>query len=136
MAVRVTNVENLQQLEAVVSGPDGANRLFSVTGIAPTFLGAGGVSTQVETFLVLVGPVLTRRQFVRAIATANLARTSLTLSAGPGGGSGTWSIRSVDADWDDESGQVELRVEVAAQSQNVNLGVQAFGFQVTILAEV
>jgi len=72
MAVRIpTNqIQNLQQIEAVVAGPDGANRLFTVTGQLNAGLsvfsqGAGQVQ-QKETFTVLIGPVLTRQQFFRA----------------------------------------------------------------------
>jgi len=79
MPVRIpTNqVVNLQQIEAVVAGPDGANRLFAVTGQLDVGLNAFTPSgTQTQTFSVLIGPVLTRQQFFRAICTASLAKTS------------------------------------------------------------
>ena len=143
MAVRVlTNqIQNLQQLEAAVAGPDGANRLFTVTGQFNTGLnvfvqGAGQVEKK-ETFTVLLGPVLTRQQFFRAIGTASLANTSLTIQSAPPS-SVAWSIVGIDADWDDESGQVELRIEVSvlASGQNNFAGIGNLAFQVTILAAV
>ena len=138
MPIKLTNIENLQQIEAVVSGPDNANRLFVVTGIAPANLSVSN-ATRTETFTFLIGPTLTRRQFIRAIATASLNRIGLSTS---GGGPGVvinsnWSINFVDADWDDESGQVEVRVEVSVTSAPVTSAIVAgIGFQATILAEM
>lgn len=143
MAIRIPTdqVQNLQQIEAAVAGPDGANRLFTVTGQLNVGLnvfsqGAGQVQ-QKETFTVLIGPVFTRQQFFRAIGTASLANTSVTLQSAPPS-SASWSITGIDADWDDESGHVELRVEVSltASGQNNFAGIGGLAFQVTILAAV
>src|SRR5262245_2796856 len=143
MAVRIpTNqIVNPQQIEAAVAGPDGANRLFTITGQLSVGLGAfsqGAAQVQQkETFTVLIGPVLTRQQFFRAIATASLSVTSFGLQSAPPS-SFSWSIAGIDADWDDESGQVELRVEVAAtvSGQNNSATISGLSFQVTILAAV
>jgi hypothetical protein len=133
MPIKITNILNLQRIEAVVSGPDGANRLFVITGIIPTNLFTS--ATIKETFTFLIGPTLTRRQFVRAITMASL--NSIQFSGGAPTDS-KWSVESVDADWDDESGQVEVRVEVLAISQGglSSAGVISIGFQATILAEM
>ena len=40
----------------------------------------------------------------------SIAKTQMVNTA-PGAFSGTWDIIDVDADWDDESEQVELRIE-------------------------
>ena len=52
------------------------------------------------------------------------------------GGFATWNIVDVDADWDDESGQVELRIEaqVSCLGSNQSASIDGFGFHVTILA--
>jgi hypothetical protein len=52
------------------------------------------------------------------------------------GGFATWIIVDVDADWDDESGQVELRIEaqVSCSGSNQSASINGFGFHVTILA--
>jgi len=141
MAIRIpTNqVVNLQQIEAVVAGPDGANRLFAVTGQLEVFLNAfsSSLTQKTETFTVLIGPVLTRQQFFRAICTATLAKKSLQLQAPPSNCS--WGVTSSDADWDDESGQVELRIEafVSSNGGTNNVAViNGLAFQVTILAAV
>ena len=48
----------------------------------------------------------------------------------------TWNIVDVDADWDDESGQVELRIEaqVSCFGSNQSASIDGFAFHVTILA--
>ena len=137
MPIKITNIVNLQQIEAAVSGPDGANRLFIITGIIPTNLSTN--TTIKETFTFLIGPTLTRRQFVRAIATASLNRIFLFYSGGGGSTqiNSNWSVESVDADWDDESGQVEVRVEVLVITGGTgSTGVTSIGFHATILAEM
>jgi len=47
-----------------------------------------------------------------------------------------YNIWDVDADWDDESGQVELRIEaeVGTFSADGHVSMNAFAFHVTILA--
>ena len=144
MAVRIPTdqIQNRQQLEAAVSGPDSANRLFTITGqlnvgLSAFSQGAGQVQ-QKETFSVLIGPVFTRQQFFRAVATASLSNSSFTIQAAAPPSSASWSIVGIDADWDDESGQVELRVEVAVNvgGQNNFAGINSLAFQVTILANV
>jgi hypothetical protein len=127
-------------IEASVAGPDGANRLFTVTGQFDinfnVFSQTASQTQQNETFKVLVGPVLTRQQFFRAIGTASMAKTSFVQQA-PASNFG-WSITGIDADFDDESGQVELRVEVSVIASGVNNRATIVGlaFQVTILGAV
>lgn len=142
MATRLqpNQIQNLQQLEAAVSGPDGANRLFTVSGqtlnVGFSAFSSGSFTTQTQTFTLLVGPVLTRQQFFRAICAVALASTTQHTQVAPGDFS--WAIVSSDADWDDESGQVELRVEVSvsAGGSSNSATLNSFSFQVTILAAV
>src|SRR6266536_5903951 len=58
---------NLQQMEVAVNGPDGATHLILCTGIA----NLGSYSH--ETFTFLVGPQISRRQFVGAIVSGALS---------------------------------------------------------------
>jgi hypothetical protein len=142
MATRLQpgQLQNLQQVEAAVSGPDGANRLFTVTGQTTNlFVNAfsqGAQTNNSQTFTALVGPTFTRQQFIRAICTSSVAQTSQHIQVVPGDFS--WGIVSSDADWDDESGQVELRVEVnvSAGGNNNSATLNSFSFDVTILAAV
>ena len=101
------------------------------------FSQGAGQSQQNETFKVLVGPVLSRREFFRAIGTASMAKTNFFMQSAPPSQFG-WSITGIDADWDDESGQVELRVEVSVLVSGLNnrTGIGGLAFQVTILAAV
>jgi hypothetical protein len=108
MAIKIAQIQNLQQLDVVVAGPDDANHLFIIDGQFDTSLAIGSqgsnFATAKETFSVLVGPKLANRQFVRAIATASIVKTQIGNIAP--GGVATWNIVDVDADWDDESGRL------------------------------
>jgi uncharacterized beta-barrel protein YwiB (DUF1934 family) len=80
----------------------------------------------------LVGPVFTKKQFVQANRTASFTKTGFSTS------NATWQILGVDADWDDESGRVEVRIEAQADSAGAgkNATIGGFAFHVTILAAV
>ena len=145
MSIRISesNLENVQTIEAVVAGPDGANRLLTVTGFAKGVLEAfadtpNDLVGATETFTVLVGPQLTRRQFHRAIASVSLA--NFFQEGRPA--FAQWSVVGSDADWDDEEERVELRAEfqvvvlVNAANRQSTTSITKFGFQVTILAEL
>jgi hypothetical protein len=131
LKIPANQIENLQQMEVVVSGPDEANRLIIIDGQFNTGnIPADSVNrTNKQTFSVLLGPKLTNRQFLRATATASFARTETS-------GHTMCNIWDVDADWDDESGQVELRIEaeVGAFSSSGRARIYALAFHVTILA--
>jgi hypothetical protein len=128
METKVTNLENHQQMEAVVQGPNGANRLIICNGIAPIDqIADAGTVTQLWTWLV--GPVLTHTQFQRAICTGALIRISHS------GGNANWSLVGLDADWDDESGQVEVRAEIQliAAGPSASVRAQGISYHVSIL---
>jgi len=135
MAVKIlaNQIRNLQQMEVAVSGPDEANRLIIIDGQFETGNIAADSINRINklTFSALLGPRLTHREFVRAIATASFARTETS-------GHTMCNIWDVDADWDDESGQVELRIEaeVGAFSSSGHASMNAIAFHVTILAAV
>ena len=138
MAIKIAEVQNLQQMDVLVAGPDDANHLFIINGQFDTTLAVGSqgsnFATAKETFSVLIGSRLTNRQFVRAIATASIAKSQIANMAA--GGFATWNIIDVDADWDDESGQVELRIEaqVSCSGSNTSASINGFAFHVTVLA--
>jgi hypothetical protein len=138
MAIKIAQIQDLQQMDVVVAGPDDANHLFIIDGQFDSSLSIGSQGTNIaiakETFSVLIGPKLANRQFVRAIATASIVKTQIANIAP--GGFATWNIVDVDADWDDESGQVELRIEAQVNCSGANqiASINAFAFHVTILA--
>ncbi len=121
---------NTQQMEVAVNGPDGATHLILCTGVADL----GSVSQ--ETYTFLVGPQLSRRQFVGVIASGALSgiqahnkdpagdHTDVELEA---------NLVSIEADFDDECGQVKVRVEVSASIAMTKL---AISYNVSILAEL
>jgi hypothetical protein len=136
-----TTTSGEQILEAAVAGPDGANRLFTVTGLANVPISVGGNQQKTETWTFLVGPTLTRPQFYRAIGTASVAFQDVTLLPDPSMSGAflrefTININSVEADWDDESGKVEVRVEVFLSSNNSNVNIAQMRYWVTILAQI
>jgi hypothetical protein len=142
MAVKILpdEIQNLQQIEAVVAGPDDANRLFIIDGQLDTSLSVRSTGNDLngvrknELFTVLVGPVFKRKQFLQANATASVTRVILRTTATDG--TASWRISSVDADWDDESGQVELRIEAETECSGEDSVLVGFAFHVTILAAV
>ena len=81
MAIKIAQIQNLQQLDVLVAGPDDANHLFIIDGQFDASLTIGGQGTNFasgkEIFSVLVGPKLTNRQFVRAIATASIVKPQI-----------------------------------------------------------
>ncbi len=130
-------IQNLQQVEAYVSGPDTANRLLTISGqfdVGISVAGSENFGQSSTTFSVLVGPVLTHNQFFKALATGSLAKISYD-NGGVVPFMSNWNITAIDAEWDDQSGQVELTIEVSLQAFGVG-NITALGglnFQVTIL---
>jgi len=105
--VPTTNTTGEQVLEAAVSGPDGANRLFICTGIGNVKMSLGRNQEQItETWTFFVGPPLNRTQFHRAIGTASVSE------------------------------RVEVRVEVLLSSSLTAIKVDQLRYWVTILAQI
>ena len=130
------NTTGEQVLEAVVSGPDGANRLYTVTGAAGIGINVSAGQQQTQTWTFLIGPTFTRGQFYRAIGTASISSQSAILQTTSG--SFVLAVSPVEADWDDESGRVEVRVEVYLSSSGggPQLGVNQLRYWVAILAQI
>jgi hypothetical protein len=130
-----TNTIGEQVLEAVVTGPDGANRLFTCTGIANVQMSLTRTQEQAtETWTFLVGPSLPRPQFYRAIGTASVSLQTVDIQGAPAGF--TVHVVSVEADWDDESERVEVRVEVLLRSDMIGVNINQLRYWVTILAKI
>ena len=148
MAVRIQSdqIQNLQEIYAVVAGPKDANRLFIIDGQFDSDLVVSSYTERARSnqqiFTALIGPVLKDKQFIRALATASLTKTVVdypgTAPAQPVATGAAWKILGVDADWDDESGQVELRIEAQVTSKGVGqeAAISGIGFHVTILAAI
>ena len=121
---------NTQQMEVAVNGPDGATHLILCTGVADL----GPINH--ETYTFLVGPQLSRRQFVGAIASGALStiqgydRNASIDNAVVERGA---DLVLIDANYDDEAGQVKVSAEV---SSSITMTKLAISYNVSILAEL
>jgi hypothetical protein len=121
---------NTQQMEVAVNGPDGATHLILCTGVAD--LGSGSH----ETYTFLVGPQLSRRQFVGAIASGALS-TVQVYDRSPNAADGDIGLGakviSIEANYDDNHGYVKVSVEV---SSTITMKKIAISYNLSILAEL
>ena len=124
------DLTNAQQMEVAVNGPDGATHLILCTGVADL----GPVSH--ETYTFVVGPQISRRQFVGAIASGALS----TIQGYNRNRTADHAVVEVDANlvlinanYDDESGQVKVSAEVSCSIIMTKL---AISYNVSILAEL
>lgn len=121
---------NTQQMEVSVNGPDGATHLILCTGMA----NLSCVSHEIFTFFV--GPQLSRRQFVGAIASGALSMIQLHDDLFPRPNPETeLNARLIEiiATYDEESGQVKVSAEVDSSTATTKL---AISYNVSILAEL
>lgn len=134
------SISSEQTVEVGTSGPGDIETMYVVTGIANCSLnvsspGGGGWQTQQGTFQAYVGPDLTVAEFRRAIAMASLA--SLQGQGGDATFTG-WSVTGVDADFDDDTGKVQLQFDLSATvdagTSSASAYIGGVGFQVIILA--
>jgi hypothetical protein len=120
---------NAQQMEVAVNGPDGATHLILCTGIVDL----GSVSH--ETYTFLVGPQLSRRHFVSAIASGALSTiqgSDRNVTAHHDDVEMGANLVLIDANYDDEASQVKVRVEVSSSM----MAKLAISYNVSILAEL
>ena len=124
------NLINSQQMEVAVRGPDGATHLILCTGIVCLD------SSLHETYTFFVGPKLSRRQFVGAIAAGALSKiqtshqniTKMDDEVELGA-----DLIAISAHHDEESGQVKVRAEVSSSIAMTKLSIS---YSVSILAEL
>jgi hypothetical protein len=126
MVQKLSNIEILRQFETPVRAFPSVSRFITIVGFMPEVPVAGG-EAQAETYTCLVGPVLQEYEFMGASCLPSIARLETsTLDAAQ------CAIESSDAEWNEESGRVELRVQVSAAGAACKLQIL---FSVTILAE-
>jgi hypothetical protein len=132
MSIQLQGIDNPQEMQVVVAGPNQANRMLIYTGTAIcSFPGNGGAWIR-DSLSFKIGRALGQGQFHSAIATASLAAIS-SLPPPPGTiDANAWALDSVDADWDDESGQVQVIAHLAVLSFAAIFRV---AYQVTVLTE-
>jgi len=121
---------NAQQMEVGINGPDGATHLILCTGVA----NLGRISH--ETYTFFVGPQLSRRQFVGAIASGALS-TIQGYDKNPSPDHAVVEqgadLILIDANYDDEVHQVKVRAEV---SSSIAMTKVAISYNISILAEL
>ena len=120
---------NAQVVEIWVTGPEGANRLFHCSGLANVQWSNWQAGQQRESFTFLVGPVFARQEVVRATCAAGSTGVIVNGNAFSQGNAG---ILNADADWDDESGKVQVKIDVEAWGP---YGIKGFDYNVMILAQ-
>jgi hypothetical protein len=121
---------NIQQMEVAVNGPDGATHLILCQGVADL----GAVSD--ETYTFLVGPQLSRRQFVGAIASGAFSKIEAHnqgMIERMGASELGVNLISVGADYNDENHQVRVSAQVAPCAGMITM---AISYSVSILAEL
>lgn len=107
---RVAPITSQTYTVAGIEGPEGSDRMYVITAFVPANW-TGDYST-------LIGPKLSTGEFRRSMAIAGLAGFRVSqakpmIDASSPGLSVWLEITDVEADWDDESGQVELRFTIA-----------------------
>ena len=121
---------NPQQMEVAVNGPDGATHLILCMGLVEL------CPLNQKTYTFLVGPQISRRQFVGVIASGALS-TIQGYEKNPAGDavSVEWAANlvSMDASYDDDTSQVKVRAEVLSSKAMTKL---AISYNVSILAEL
>jgi hypothetical protein len=121
---------NTQEMEVAIKGPDGATHLILCTGMACL------VSLVHETYTFFVGPQLSRRQFVGAMASGALAAIQAydqNLTNDDAKVALEANLLSIDANYDDEFSKVKVRVEVSSTKVITKLSIT---YSVNILAEL
>lgn len=121
---------NSQKMEVAVNGPDGATHLTLCTGVVEL------CPLTHETYTFLVGPQISRRQFVGVIASGAFS----TIQGYDNNSAGDCdnvelgvSLVSIDAHYDDETNQVKVSAEVSSTKAITKL---AISYNVSILAEL
>ncbi|WP_287127842.1 hypothetical protein [Candidatus Cyanaurora vandensis] len=133
----LVRIENPQSIEAQVSGPGGADRLFIYTGVA-VFNSEGpefGWKADTLVFVPLEMPgqikrVFTRRQVHKAIASAALAGIYNPGNTGYAG----WAVDCADADWDDETGNIVVVIKMGINGEKA--AILRLTYNITVLAEM
>jgi hypothetical protein len=146
MAQSVTPT-NIQKMEFDVTTPEGPCRVTMVTGSVyynlQAFSDTNAPASQTASLSALVDPKLTPGQFRKATATVAITQMGDSMDIPGGVSSGfvtsaqaRWTVDEVKASLDDESGQIELRIDVAVQALRGYAFLERLNFQVTTLSKI
>ena len=126
--VTLDSIENEQEMQIGVNGPDGANRLIIYTGTAVFRFKGTGSEVKRDTLSFNIGSAFSSGQFKKAVATASLASI---FNDGPANDAG-WAVDSVYADRDVYTGKVRVTAKLAVRDSDGY--VFRIGYQVNVLA--
>jgi len=118
----IADVDVVRQFETPVRGPDGANRFITVVATARIPLRNEGT----ETYTCRVGPVFEPHEVLGVSCLPSIAALALNLAE-----LAECSMHSFNAEYDADSGQVEVSFELSAVGAVDSVGIV---FSVTILA--
>jgi hypothetical protein len=121
--VDISDFRTLRQFETEVPGPDGANRFITIVGLMRLPL-AGNRGEQ--KFTSLVGPVLKPHEVLGVSFLPSIAAVDLNIA-----NLGDCSVNSCSAEYDADSGQVEIEIHVNAEGSVEKMSIV---FSLTILA--
>ena len=117
-------------MEVSVNGPDGATHLIICTGVANLD------SVCHETYTFLVGPQLSRHQFVSAIASGALSKIQAfnkTINGNNAQVELGANLILINASYDEKFKQVKISAEVSSSTEVTKLSIS---YDVNILAEL
>jgi hypothetical protein len=118
----ITDVDVVRQFETPVRGPDGANRFITIVASARIPLRDKGT----ETYTCRVGPVFEPHEVLGVSSLPSIAALDLNPAE-----LAECSMQSFNAEYDVDSGQVEVSIELRAAGAVDSISVV---FSVTILA--
>jgi hypothetical protein len=131
-------VENLEKIEFNVTTAEGASRVTIVTGTMRVNFGAASDGEPIihdATVKALLDPTLTPGQFRKATSMVSVSTLSQFIETAST--RTQWSIDDSQATFDDETGRVQLLVDLHSEvSGNNNVQIFRIKFQVTTLAKV
>ena len=119
-----------------MSGPDPANRLFIISGIAVAQLYASAPAGSQTTHRRHSPCTLARnsRALSSSVRWRPPAAAFLYYMGDPPQSYGAWRVTNVDADFDDEGGKTQLSIEAEVEVYGSQAQIQSIAFEATILA--
>lgn len=120
----LSGVEVFKEFETPIRGPQGGCRFITIVGTLKDVPLTSGTST----YTCLIGPPLKPHEFLGATCLPSFAAVSVSSVSRE---ITQCSLESIDADHDERSGRVELRLQVTAAGPSAKASLL---FSVTILA--
>ncbi|HZM93445.1 MAG TPA: hypothetical protein VFB92_08495 [Vicinamibacterales bacterium] len=124
MGSEIADIDIIRQTQTAVRGPDGENRFITIVGSLK--ITSGGDSSAPEIYHCLIGPTLEPHQVLGVSFLPSIAALDADLLGGA-----ECSMDSYDAEYDADSGRVEISLEMRLSG---TMSVVTIVFSLTILA--